>query len=135
MNQSILWVHAFLSVTCNKYKCALQTLLEFFQLRINGSKYRVQRVESIINISFAAAAAAALFGTLVGLLRVRKRAAAAKLMFIILSTRCTRYLLPFILSWKYSSRVCNANLYLMHVTDKNACTHKIDWFNLGKDIS
>ena len=29
---------------------------EYFQLRINGSEYRVQRVESIINISFAAAA-------------------------------------------------------------------------------
>ena len=56
--------------------------------------------------------------------KVRKRAAAAaKLMFIKLTKRCTRYLLPFTLSRKYSCRVCNANLYL-HVTDTNACTQR-----------
>ena len=123
-----IWVNAFVSVTC-KYKFVLQALRKNFQLKMNGSEFRVQRVEGIINISFAAAA---LFRTLINPPRVRKRAAAAKLIFSILSNRCTRYSQQFILSWKYSSRVCNANLYL-HVTDTNACTHKFVWFNLGKD--
>ena len=105
MNQMILWVNAFVSVTC-KYKIALQTMLEYFQLRTNGIKYRVQRVKIIIYISFAAAA---LFRTMEGIARVRKRAAAAKLMFIILSTHCTRYLLPFLPSLKYSSSITERN--------------------------
>ena len=39
LNQTILWVHAFVSVTI-KYKFAFQTLQGYFQLRINGSNYR-----------------------------------------------------------------------------------------------
>ena len=46
----------------------------------------------------------------------------SKCMFIIRLTRCTRDLLPFNSSWKYSCRVCNANSYL-YVTGANACTH------------
>ena len=63
LKQTILLVSAFLSVKCI-YNFALQTLLEFFELRIKGSKYRLQRVESIIKISFAAAA---VFRTLGGI--------------------------------------------------------------------
>ena len=42
------------SVTC-KHKFVLQTLRGYFQLELNGSKHQVQRVESILNLSFAPA--------------------------------------------------------------------------------
>ena len=107
MNQTILWVHAFVSVTC-KYKFTFQTLREYFQLRMICSKYRVQRVESIINRNFCCCVFPHPARPPP---RVRKRAE-AKFIFVILSTRCTRSLLPFNLSWRYSRIVCNVNLHI-----------------------
>ena len=134
LNQTFFRVHAFVSNTC-KYKFALQTLQEYFLLRVNGSKYRVQRFESIINISFAAAAA--LFRTLgrdwpgcgkeqqqqqqQNLCLLYFRNVALGIYYHLLSAGNT--LAEFV------TQICICN----NVTDTNACTLKKVWFNLGKD--
>ena len=122
LNQTILWVHAFVSVT-GKYKLALQTLQEYFQLRKNGSKYQVQRVESIINISFAAAAVSPRCG------KEQQQQNLSLLYFRPVALGIYYHLFS---AGNNLAEFVTKNLYLP-VVDTNACTHKIVWFYLGKD--
>ena len=116
---NFFWVHAFVSVTC-KYKFALRTLQEYFLLRVNGSKYRVQRFESIINISFAAAAA--LFRTLVNPSPACGKSSKTYVYYTF-ETLHSVFTTILLSAGNTLAEFVTQNLYL-HVTDTNACTQK-----------